>query len=184
MDDQVFAAQIPENPAAAEFPAQPWTNNRNDNNNTLTWSGPTTVDHSSQDSSQEIPLDVEIPGRFKNQVLEVDTEEPLKSIWERLRRKDTRLPEFTEVGLTPRSISLEMKVTMLKKDVMVVIGAVINRNWEQGKTQVGRLRSPEKDLADCVSVGSGIFRPERYTLEDGRPWKDNNVLTAVPGAYR
>jgi hypothetical protein len=77
-----------------------------------------------------------------------------------------------------------MKAAMPRKDVIVIIGAVINANWGQGKMKVDWLRSPEEVLRDCVRICTGIFEPERYSLEYGRPWKDDHVLTAVPSSRR
>jgi hypothetical protein len=75
--------------------------------------------------------------------------------------------------------SIEMKVMMLKNEVMVAVGAVVSGKWEQGRMQVDWLQSQDKVLGTCGAICKGLFQPDLYTPEDGIPWKNDDVLTAV-----
>jgi hypothetical protein len=132
-----LAEQVPEDPACAEFPAQPW--------NTLVVIG-----------VKKFRSLWKLPSPFKNQEIEVGSEELLEAIWEGFRQKDQRFPEFAAVGLTPRSLSIEMKVTMPKRDVMVVVGAVVNGNcfgitcWIRSRDCQMRKRSGRRAVLGLV----------------------------------
>jgi hypothetical protein len=125
--------RIPERPAAAEFPEQPWTSlvKIQVKRSRSMWS---------------------FTDPFKNQDIEIGADEPLEAIWGRLKQVESWPPELRQVVLTPRSTNMEMKVTIPKRYLLVVIGAVINGNWEQRRMRIDWLRSPEKVLRDCARI--------------------------------
>jgi hypothetical protein len=96
----------PEDSAMAEFPAPPW----------------------------QLRVDIRVKrfrslwnfsASFKPPEVEVGAEETLVAVWGRIMSSIPNLPSVNEIGLMPRSPSLEMPVTMPNKDVEIAIGATI-----------------------------------------------------------
>jgi hypothetical protein len=64
---------------------------------------------------------------FKAQEIEVSAGKSIEMV-DPLKQRTRGLPEFREIGLLPRKLSSEMKVTMPKKDVGAWVKALANRD--------------------------------------------------------
>jgi hypothetical protein len=63
---------------------------------------------------------------FKDQEVEISSDESIEMVWERIRQKVPHLTDFKEIGLVPRRPSTEMKVTMPRRDAEAMVKAVMN----------------------------------------------------------
>jgi hypothetical protein len=91
-------------------------------------------------------------------------EESLETVLERIQSRVPGMPSLKEVGISPRSFGLEMKVTMPRKDVEVTIGATVGNQWYQGKVTMDWLEDSVKLVYDCVQqYGATQAQAERYT---------------------
>jgi hypothetical protein len=90
------------------------------------------------------------------------------------------LPSYHEIGLTPKGLSVRMVVTMPRREVEITIGATIGGKWVQALTTTDWLRDQERLVQDCVKMlGAPLAVIGRFRIEDTRPWKQGDILTAA-----
>jgi hypothetical protein len=106
---------IPEQPTSVEFPAQPWG-------------------HRVDIRVKRFRTYWEIRAPFGDQEEDAGAEETPATVWERIMARDTRLPPYPEIGLTPKDLSIRMVVTMPRKEVEIAVGAMIDGKWIQART--------------------------------------------------
>jgi hypothetical protein len=152
---------IPEQPAQAEFPVQPWQSR---------------VDI----QYKRFRSLWKIRAPFRDQEVEVWADESPATVWRRIMAGVPKLPSYHEIGLTPKGLGVEMIVTMPRREIEVTIGATIGRKWVQARTTTDWLRDPERLVQDCVKgLGAPPALVGRLRIDDTHPWEQGDILTAV-----
>jgi hypothetical protein len=102
----------------------------------------------------------------------------LETVWVRIQ---LRVPNFSNfLGIIPRKLSFEMKVTVPRRNVEIAIVETIHGQWFQGKVITDWLRDPERLAIDCVQdYGATLYQAAPHKVADTGPWRGGDILTAL-----